>query len=222
MNGKLWTDKEIEILKRHYYDMPWPELLGLLPERNQKKVYNKAKALHLKRLNGTQFEKGVRRSPATEFKKSHTPFNKGRKLKEYCSEAVIEKIKQTAFKKGNVPPNTKPHDYVITQRFDKKGKPYLCIRVSLGKWEYLNRWMWKQKFGEIPQGMNVAFKDNNPLNCVIENLFLETRQQNLDRNRIQNIKNKNPELYRAIYANIQLKKTITDLNNKKNGKKKKH
>lgn len=221
MRYKNWTDEEKEILKQHYYSMPWPELLALLPDRDKKKVYCMAKLMKLKRLNGTQFEKGKRRSPETEFKKGSVPFNKGKKVSEYLPQETLERILKTAFKKGNLPPNTK-HDYAISQRIDKQKKPYLCIRVSLGKWEYLNRWMWKQEHGGIPKGMNVAFKDGNPLNCVPENLFLESRKENMQRNSLQRLRYAQPEIYRAIYANIQLKKTITDLNKKRNGNEKKH
>ena len=46
-----------------------------------------------------------------------------------------------------------------------------------------HRWLWMQHNGEIPAGMCCVFKDKDTNNCVIENLMLITRKQNLFRNR---------------------------------------
>ena len=206
-SGKnLFTPKEIELVKALYPVMSNKEIAAKIG-RNTASVKNLSVRLNLKKPEG-YLNEGC-------FKKGMKVWNKGMKGLQIGG-------KQTQFKKGHQPHNTKEKDYTITQRTDSAGVPYLCIRVALGKWEYLNRWMWKQKHGEIPEGMNVAYKDNNPLNCVIDNLFLETRQENIKRNTIQRYRETNPELYKAIYANIQLKKTITDLNKKRNGKEKKH
>ena len=45
-----------------------------------------------------------------------------------------------------------------------------------------HRWLWEQAYGEIPKGHNVQFKDNNPLNCVLENLYLITRDEQVREN----------------------------------------
>lgn len=108
--------------------------------------------------------------------------NKGKKM----TKEVREKVKHTWFKKGNLPFNTKT-DGVIVSRTDKTGKNYLYIRESVGKWELLHRHLWRKHHGKIPRGMLVVFKDRNQQNCVIENLELITREENMLRNAIHNL-----------------------------------
>ena len=49
--------------------------------------------------------------------------------------------------------------------------------------------------GEIPKGLIIVFKDNNPMNCTIENLEAITRIENMRRNTYHRYPN---ELKRTI------------------------
>lgn len=39
------------------------------------------------------------------------------------------------------------------------------------------KWTWELNFGEVPEGYRVSFKDNNPLNTVLENLRLKSWEE---------------------------------------------
>lgn len=113
----------------------------------------------------------------TQFKKGNVPANKGKKQNEFMSQDAIERGKATRFKKGDLPKNTL-YDGAITIRRGK-GYIYKYIRVALGKWVLLHRYIWTQEHGDIPSGMNVQFKDGNSLNCAIDNLYLISRSDQL-------------------------------------------
>lgn len=88
---------------------------------------------------------------------------------------------------------------MIVTRTDKAGKKYVYIRECVGKWELYHRHLWRQHFGEIPKGMNVVFKDGNSENCVIENLELIDKRENLKRNSVVNL----PEEVRSAIAYVR-------------------
>jgi hypothetical protein len=55
-------------------------------------------------------------------------------------------------------------------------KVYVQIINEQGRREYLHRYIWRNHNGEIPEGMVVHHKDENPRNTSIENL--ESRPRN--------------------------------------------
>ena len=112
----------------------------------------------------------------TKFKKKHVPANKGKKM----SEEQYAKCKATMFKKGGVPPNYRP---VGSERVNVDG--YIEIKVKdPNKWKLKHRVVWEQHNGKIPPDKIVIFKDNNPLNCTIDNLMLISKEENLKMNNI--------------------------------------
>lgn len=120
----------------------------------------------------------------SQFKKGTAAFNKGMKQKDFMSASAIRKSKKTRFKKGSLPHNTK-HNGCITIRYDNRKTPYYHIRLKKAKWEYLHRYLWREKKGPIPENKVVAFKDGNTLNCKISNLKLITLKTNMYRNSVQ-------------------------------------
>jgi hypothetical protein len=119
------------------------------------------------------------------YRPGQSPFNKGRKMSEYCSPEFIKKFNRTTWRKGNIPHNTYAHDGVITIRKDKRGVNFKWIRISKGVWLPLHQHTWQQHNGEQPNGMCVAFKDRDTMNCNISNLELITRKENMLRNSVQ-------------------------------------
>jgi hypothetical protein len=109
------------------------------------------------------------------FQKGLVPWNQG--MKGYRAPGS----EKGWFKKGHLPANTL-YDGAITVREDNRGVPQQMIRTGLGEWEYLSRYLWVQAHGPIPEGYVVAFKDKDTLNCVLENLELITKAENLGRN----------------------------------------
>lgn len=114
--------------------------------------------------------------PGRKFwiKKGSIPKNKGLKQTEYMSAEAIEKSSRTRFKKGNKPNNIRPIGYERTTR-----DGYIEVKTESGKFELKHRIIWQQANGSIPEGYNVQFKDKNPLNLTIDNLYLITRSQQL-------------------------------------------
>lgn len=124
---------------------------------------------------------------ASRIKFGQSPPNKGKKQHEFMSREAIERTKATRFKKGQLPHNTKEKDGVITIRhdhLDRGGRPYKFIRLSVGNWYPLNQYKWEKKYGKLPLGMCLWFKDGNSLNCTLKNLEVITRAENLKRNRM--------------------------------------
>lgn len=117
------------------------------------------------------------RTRESYFQKGLIPANKGKKM----PDDVREKIKHTFFKKGHRPHNTKKNGDEVKRR--SKGKEYWMIKVpGRTKIVYKHRYLWELHHGSIPKGFNVQFKDGNTLNCVIENLYLIARSNQVIEN----------------------------------------
>ena len=79
------------------------------------------------------------------------------------------------FKKGRTPVN---HRDVGAERVNVYG--YIEIKVSEpNSWRLKHRVMWEQVNGTIPRGYNVQFKNHNPLDCRIENLYLISKAEQM-------------------------------------------
>ena len=173
MVKRKWTKEEINILLRDYQD---PNIfsadIAKRLDRTLPQVYNKARKMGLKaplernRLAGklgTNHPNAV----AHRFKKGSVPPNKGKKM----SPEVYEKVKETMFKKGHSPVN---HREVGSERINVDG--YIEIKVAEpNRWKLKHRIIWEQVNGKIPKGYNVQFKNHNPQDCRIENLYLICR-----------------------------------------------
>lgn len=207
-----WTMEMDKILKEKYPNYTAKDISKTL-EISVDAVYNRACFLGLKK--DKEFVREVARknfqdnenAKKTMFKKGLVPYNKGKKQSEYMSADAIERTKTTLFKKGHIPPNTK---YDGAERINKDG--YIEIRIRQGKYVLKHRKIWEEYHGEIPKGHIIIFKDNNPKNCVIENLEMISRAENAIRN--NNLPNYPRDLQRLDYARTLLKQKI-----KQNGKK---
>ena len=127
-----------------------------------------------------------------QFKKGNVAHNKGKKQSEYMSQESIERTKETRFKKGNKPKNYRP---VGSERITKDG--YIEVKVAdPNKWETKNKIIYKQYFGNIPEGHKIIYADGNKLNNDINNLILVSDNEELIMNR-----------YRLRIEDIELTKT---------------
>ena len=170
MQKRIWTQQEEETLIRLYEDPKvFPKDIAKMLDRTLPQVYNKARAMGLnapmERIRmasrlGTKHPKSI----ATRFQKGHIPKNKGKRV----SPETYAKCQPTMFKKGHTPAN---HREVGSERINKDG--YIEIKVAESKrWRLKHRIIWEQVNGEIPKGYNVQFKNHNPQDCRIENLYL--------------------------------------------------
>ena len=173
MQKRKWTQYEEETLTRLYEDPKvFPKDIAKMLGRALQQVYNKARAMGLKapmeRIRmagkiGMQHPKSI----ATRFHKGHIPTNKGKKV----SPEMYERMRATMFKKGRINENKRE---VGSERVNVYG--YIEIKVAEpNKWKLKHRIIWEQANGEIPKGYNVQFKNHNPQDCRIENLYLISR-----------------------------------------------
>ena len=174
MRGK-WTQEEIDTLTRMYPNHYAREIAGILG-RGISSIHCKASSLglesSLEKIQRAGYE--TSKSPAsiaTRFQKGSVSLNKGKKV----SPEVYSKIQPTMFKKGRTPVN---HRDVGAERVNVYG--YIEIKVSEpNSWRLKHRVMWEQVNGTIPRGYNVQFKNHNPLDCRIENLYLISKAEQM-------------------------------------------
>lgn len=190
---------EVQFILDNYTTMPIKRLAKKI-NRSSTFVYSRLKERGLKvpKYATDRFRK------ESQYKKGRTSHNKGKKQKDYMSKEGLERVKRTRFKKGSVPHNTL-HDGAISIRKDKSGHYYRYIRISKGKWDLLQREVWRITHGPIPKGMIIVFKDGDSMNCNIENLEMISRSENMKRNTIMNY----PEELRGLMIlNSKLKNKI--------------
>lgn len=211
MKRKPWTQEECELLKELYsrtdiFVSDMQHILG----RSSSRIYQKAAALGLRRpeeiyvISGQKFSQSEA-AKATRFRKGSIPPNKGKRM----GPELYAKCAPTMFKKGHTPGNHKP---VGSERVNVYG--YIERKVAEpNKWECKHRIIWKQAHGDIPKGYNIQFKDGNPLNCILENLYIISRAEQMQtRNSLMARYPK--ELQKVIRLRGAVKRQMT-LHNKK-------
>ena len=123
-----------------------------------------------------------------KFKKGNIPFNKGKHTPS------VGRMIETQFKAGHMPHNTKPIGY---ERISKGGFIEVKVREKpengRKNFEFKHRLIWEQAHGEIPKGYIITFLDGNPQNCVLENLAIISRAENLQLLRAR-LRKENPRL----------------------------
>ena len=170
-----WTQEEIDTLSQLYpnhYASEIAEILG----RGISSIHCKAQSLGLEssreKIQRTGYE--ASKSPAsiaTRFQKGSVPLTKGKKV----SPEIYAKMQPTMFKKGHTPVN---HRDVGSERVNVDG--YIEIKVAEpNRWRLKHRLIWEQVNGAIPKGFNVQFKNHNPQDCRIENLYLISKSEQM-------------------------------------------
>jgi hypothetical protein len=182
---RRWTDAEVATLRARYAD----ELTATIAAdmgRTAKHVYMKAHQLGLHKsaaflASAGRFLKGVRRSPATEFAKGMTPWNKGT---HYVAGG---RSAETRFRKGNVSKRWDPEAYAIgALRINADGCLDMKVRTGPRAWDSLSRWTWEHERGPIPKGYAVRFHNRDTHDCRIENLYLTSRADLMRENTVHN------------------------------------
>jgi hypothetical protein len=187
---KQWSKEETEELVK-LYPTTLSKDLATHFGCSIKRIYNRAKRIGLNKDQEwlmTYYKQNYKGYEHTQFKKGMKSWNKGMKGLQIGG-------KETQFKKGQTPHNTKP----IGFRSYRDG--YLVERVEKG-FEFVHKLIWKQHHGDIPKGMFVVFKDRNKNNICIENLEIIDRVEHIRRNHIQNL----PQELKEV---VHIKKSIT-------------
>ena len=128
------------------------------------------------------------------FHKGHVPWTKGKRLEEIIKDPEKRRgFYENQFRKGNEPHNTLPVGSIV-----KNVDGYLLRKKQMeggqwDRWELLHRAVWEEHNGPIPEGMMIAFKDSNPLNCDIDNLILISRAEHAAMN-LRGYRSQDPDL----------------------------
>lgn len=171
--ARKWSDEEIEFIREHAMEMPCAELLKLVNDRFGKsysleQLYRVKARCRIKSPNIGCFRKGIRSSPATEFKKGHVPHNKG------THPPTVGRMAETQFKQGQMPHNHKP-----------VGSERICygkvqIKIAEPKsWEWLATLIWQSVHKKsLPEGCIIRFANEDITDYSPENLVAITKAQN--------------------------------------------
>jgi HNH endonuclease len=224
MNGKLWSERDIEILRKLYPHRSTAAIARRL-RCSPHRVYAKAAHLRLEKTKeyldspeACRLRRGDDIGAAFRFAKGHVPANEGLRRPGWYRG----RMRETQFKKGvRTGIAAKLWKPIGTILADREG--YLRIKVRErtsyaeepgwhpNVWPLLSHHVWQQHHGPIPNGHLVVFKDRDRSNCVIENLELITLAENMRRNSVHKLP---PELKQVIQLNGVLKRQIRRLNGK--------
>ncbi len=200
MNGKPWTEQQLEALRDLYPHKRTADIIDVVG-RAVGQIYGKASELGLHKtqefLNSEASGRlvGGTRGIAHRFQKGKKSWNAGMKGLQIGGA-------ETQFKRGNKPCNYLPIGSVITRTDGysqtKIGDPNV--------WKLTHRLAWEQAGNELPVHPYVLrFKDGNKLNCAIDNLEISTKAAMMAANTVHTL----PEsLRKAIQLNGVLKRKI--------------
>ncbi|WP_027967289.1 HNH endonuclease signature motif containing protein [Halomonas halocynthiae] len=166
-NSKPWSDSDLELL----HDM-YPHASNATLARIFGRSYHSIKSTAAKRqlLKSPEY---IATHPG-RFRQGDTAWNKGMKGLDIGG-------KGTRFKPGHISHNWKP----IGHEMEISG--YLYRKIAEGGTQHENyrpvqHIVWEERYGPVPDGRIVAFKDGNNRHFAINNLELITRSENMRRN----------------------------------------
>lgn len=206
MNGRLWTNVQLDMLRAFYPDNTM-ETIKALTGRNESSIYNKVHSLGLEKSEAyldspaaCRLRRGDDIGKEYRFKKGQQVWNKGMKGLSF------EGSKATQFGKGHKPANWKPVGYI---RLTRDGYFEMKIDEGMGQFKLLHRVIWERCNGAIPKGQICIFLDGNTKNLEVTNLALMTKVQNMKRNSLHSYPKELAEL-------IQLRGALNRQLNKRN------
>ena len=155
-----WTDEEKEYLASIVKGSTYKEITKKM---NDKFEYDFSEG----QIKGAMARYKLATGTGGYFKKGSTPWNKGTK--------GLTKANKTSFKKGMIHFNYKQ---VGEERIDKYG--YVQIKVAEPNvWDLKHRVIYREHYGEIPNGHNIIFADGNKMNFDIDNLIAVSKAEML-------------------------------------------
>jgi len=164
--NELYTTEQIQFLRDNYPKLTQPELAKAFNDEFDQSRTKKAIAETCKR-------KGIKSGRNGRFEKGNKPWTTGTK--------GLVKSNSGNFKKG---PRPELRAEIGHERIDKNG--YIWKKVEQpNKFRLKHQLVWEEHKGEIPKGMVLWFIDGNRQNCIIENLELVSRQEQVRRNKLR-------------------------------------
>lgn len=153
----FYTACQISFIKKNY-KLSAPELA----KRFNRKFRKKKTGQNLRSL-GKRLGYKVGRD--TRFKRGDKTWNAGTK--------GLTSANKTSFKTGQMPHNWCP---VGTERLTFK-ENYIKVKIKEPNiWKFKHLLIWEEKYGPVPAGMVVIFKDNDRQKCKLRNLAMVSRR----------------------------------------------
>lgn len=203
---RAYSQRQIDFLKNNYPNMNSRRLTKAFNEE-----FNESK--NVDQIKSTLFRYKIQSGRTGCFEKGFKPWNTG----------VKGSIKPNSgsFKKEHVPANTKPmyHERICS----KDG--FIIMKVpernpytgAFGRYKNKHVWIWEQAHGPVPEGHVVRFLDGDKMNCVLENLGLFTKAENLQITRL-GFNNAPAEVKPTIIAMAKLDSKRSQLKHKGRGR----
>lgn len=148
MELEYWTEEQTDFLLANYKTKGDVELAEIFNDRwnknkgwTKKHIEKKRKYLKLKRTEEEIHQIQLRNIQAGRYSVNHW-------MRWYGRAAKIGTIKTW---------------------YHEKTHPFKVIKTENG-YVHLNRKLWEENFGPIPEDHQITYKDGNPLNCSPENL----------------------------------------------------
>jgi hypothetical protein len=195
MTGRLWTEKEVDVLRQHYPTTRAKDLLPLLPGRTVAQICDKANSSGIKKTPETIAETSRRAMENPNhggrkclFHSEQTPWNKG------VPYVAGGRSAETRFKPGQKPRMWHPigHERVTYEGYLQRK----MADTGVTRRDYVNvhHLIWREAGNDIPPGHILIFRDGNKANFALENLELITRKENMRRNSVHNLPKELAEL----------------------------
>ena len=158
-----WTDKEKEYLTQICKKNDYDTILKMMNDKFECS-FNRRQIISFMRRNKLKSE-AIKNNG--RFSKGMTPWNKGL--------SYMPNNKETRFQKGNIP---HCHREVGSERIIRDG--YIEIKVAEPNvWDLKHRVIYREHYGEIPNGHNIIFADGNKMNFGIDNLIAVSKAEML-------------------------------------------
>lgn len=147
------------------------------------------------------------RKTLNQLKPGNIPKNKGKKLVDILTPDQIKRVEKTWFQKGHTPGNVL-YNGAESIRKDKRGVPYLFVRVSKKIWIHKQIINYEAVHGPIPKGYLLRCKSNDTTNADLDNWELVSRKDHARKNSGSTELTDGCVLGHLVRQNPELKKTI--------------
>lgn len=222
---RFWTPEELSLVRELYPVRATREVAAIL-QRSERSIYEAASKLGITKSasfldspESGRLRKGETRPGcvATQFRPGHAPANKGLRRPGWAPGRMGETQFQKGTRSGIAARNWMP---IGTVRVDDEGYQRIKVREAVHGveatgfgnskvWPLLQRHVWAECYGPIPENHVIAFKDRDRTNCAIENLECVSRAEMAYRNRMWG--RLPQELAEAIQMNGVLKRKLRRL-----------
>lgn len=204
--ARLYTKEEDAYITEHYPNEDC-EVIAKYLDRTCNSIKKRASDLKVKKSKeyiSNLYREHYYNNPNVQkhtFKKGDIPHNKGKKWDEWMKKEWLDN--PSLYKKGNIPYSMKP---IGAERINSYG--YIQVKIALpNKWKLKHRIIWEEKYGEIPKGHDIHFRDGDRKNTNIDNLELVSKREVMDRYSIYRYPK---ELIRLIKLNNRVKRKINE------------